>query len=169
MGALFRPPFNNAWGRWKGTANWDSPVRPAHKPGQPYCYDINFEGTPTEAKILGKVYAARAGVVIGVRNNVLHSDWKEAGGTYPSGVLEVLEDLQSDLLAALAGAEIGHDTGPGNYVLIRHSDNTVFTYAHLQYDSIPVHPGDYVFQGTYLGIVGDTGHASRVHLHFGNY
>lgn len=52
----------------------------------------------------------------------------------------------------------------GNYVVIRH-DNGIYTqYAHL--DVISVREGQTVRKGQVVGGIGDTGHATGVHLHF---
>jgi peptidase M23-like protein len=55
--------------------------------------------------------------------------------------------------------------GAGNYVVIRHADNTVLAYDHLDFNTIAVSLGQYVEQGTFLGIVGNTGNSTGVHLH----
>ena len=57
-------------------------------------------------------------------------------------------------------------SGGGNFVLIRHSDNTVASYAHLMTKQVFVREGDYVAQGQVIAQSGFTGRTSEPHLHF---
>ena len=135
MGASYRLPFNNNKGGWSGGGNWDDPSASSHGVGQPYAWDIGYSNPlDPSGSLYGKVYAARAGTVIDLRNSVNSSD---------------------------------DAFGPGNYVLIRHADNTIFAYDHLKFQSVAVNVGQYVEQGTMLAIVGNTGSTSGgvVHLH----
>lgn len=52
----------------------------------------------------------------------------------------------------------------GNYVVVKHSDNYWTYYGHL--DSVNVSVGQTVSQETIIGIMGATGGATGVHLHF---
>ena len=54
----------------------------------------------------------------------------------------------------------------GNYVILKHTDDTFSIYGHLKKDSIRVNPGQYVKAGEALGKVGNTGNSSEPHLHF---
>ena len=56
------------------------------------------------------------------------------------------------------------DVGYGNYLRVRHLDNTVSLYGHLK--SIKVSVGQCVGQGAFLGIEGTTGRSSGDHIHF---
>ncbi|MBN1239149.1 MAG: M23 family metallopeptidase [Gammaproteobacteria bacterium] len=83
------------------------------------------------------VYAARGGIVIDVA-----SDYYEAG-------LDPAED------------------GPrANIVRVLHEDGTMALYAHLNWNSIRVEPGQSVARGEYLADSGNTGFSSGPHLHF---
>ena len=53
-----------------------------------------------------------------------------------------------------------------NYVLIKHSDGTFAWYVHLQKDGAMVQVGDEVTTGQPIGLSGQTGFASKPHLHF---
>lgn len=55
----------------------------------------------------------------------------------------------------------------GNYVIIYHGDNIFTVYCHMRYGSVCVSVGDEVSKGDVIGIMGETGHATGVHLHFG--
>jgi murein DD-endopeptidase MepM/ murein hydrolase activator NlpD len=80
------------------------------------------------------------------------------------------------VLSARAGvveaveAEQGPDEEPatyeGNFVRVRHEDGTAAIYAHLQYRSVAVAPGDTVVAGQPLARSGASGDAARPHLHF---
>jgi murein DD-endopeptidase MepM/ murein hydrolase activator NlpD len=83
------------------------------------------------------VYAARAGIVIEV-----------ASEYFESGV-----DLAAD--------------GPrANIVRVLHADGTLALYAHLNWNSIRVKPGQRVARGEHLADSGNTGFSTGPHLHF---
>jgi murein DD-endopeptidase MepM/ murein hydrolase activator NlpD len=83
------------------------------------------------------VYSARAGIVIEVA-----SDYFESG-----------VDLAAD--------------GPrANIVRILHDDGTMALYAHLNWNSIRVVPGQRVTRGQHLADSGNTGYTTGPHLHF---
>lgn len=58
-------------------------------------------------------------------------------------------------------------THDGNFVLVRHADGTLATYAHLRHRGVAVARGDPVEEGGFLGYSGATGEAPRPQLHFG--
>ncbi len=82
------------------------------------------------------VQAARAGVVVGVRQD------SNAGGVAES---------------------FSHSA---NYVIIRHGDGTYGEYLHLKQNGALVKLGDTVQAGQAIARSGNTGHSSRPHLHF---
>jgi len=53
-----------------------------------------------------------------------------------------------------------------NVVSILHDDGTFAVYAHLNWDSIRVTPGERVLAGQYIADSGNTGYSSGPHLHF---
>jgi murein DD-endopeptidase MepM/ murein hydrolase activator NlpD len=83
------------------------------------------------------IYAARGGIVFEVASNNFR------GGT----------DLEQDAAAA-------------NIVRIMHDDGSHAVYAHLNWNSIRVRPGDRVLRGEYIADSGNTGFTSGPHLHF---
>jgi murein DD-endopeptidase MepM/ murein hydrolase activator NlpD len=83
-----------------------------------------------------RVFAARSGVVIQVKN-----DGKLGG-------------LKKDYRAH------------GNHVVIQHEDGSKAGYWHLQYQGSLVKVGDTVQQGQVVGLSGKTGYALLPHLHF---
>ena len=54
----------------------------------------------------------------------------------------------------------------GNYVVIKHFDDSYTLYSHLSYDSISVMSGDFVSQGQVIGKMGNTGDALDNYLEF---
>jgi len=139
--ATYRLPFDNSKGGWSlGPGNFDDPSGSGHGVGQAFAWDFLYKNAadPDGTK-WGKIYAARAGTVIDLRDGV-------------TAVLNVSDAL----------------LGPGNYILIRHADNTISAYDHLKVNSIRVTVGQYVEQGTWIATVGNTGSTSGgvVHLHF---
>lgn len=53
-----------------------------------------------------------------------------------------------------------------NVVRVLHADGTMAMYAHLNWDSIRVRPGQIVARGEYIADSGNTGFSSGPHLHF---
>lgn len=53
-----------------------------------------------------------------------------------------------------------------NYIIIKHADGTFAEYVHLQKDGALVRMGDEVTVGQPIGLSGQTGFASKPHLHF---
>lgn len=59
----------------------------------------------------------------------------------------------------------GYDPGGyGNWIQIRHNDGTYSRYAHLS--EIRVNPQQEVYEGDYIGNMGNTGGVTGTHLHF---
>lgn len=83
-----------------------------------------------------KIHAARAGRVIAVRQD------SQRGG--PSRAFE----------------------DEANFVYLLHNDGTIGKYVHLKFGGALVKLGQQVQAGEVLGLSGDTGFASRPHLHF---
>lgn len=60
----------------------------------------------------------------------------------------------------------GTGTDYGNYIVVNHGNGHRTKYAHMLYNSANVSVGEYVYQGKFIGRVGDTGNSSGPHLHF---
>lgn len=65
-----------------------------------------------------------------------------------------------------AGLDPATDLARANIVRILHDDGTMALYAHLNWNSIRVRPGQAVERGEYLADSGNTGFSSGPHLHF---
>jgi len=61
-------------------------------------------------------------------------------------------------------ARAGYSNGYGNLVILDHGNGWVTYYAHLS--RITVSKGQFLATGSPLGYMGQTGHATGVHLHF---
>ncbi|MBL7745179.1 MAG: M23 family metallopeptidase [Chitinophagaceae bacterium] len=83
-----------------------------------------------------KICAARAGVILGVRED------SDKGG---------LKD---------------ENLSDGNYISIKHNDGSVAHYWHLKKDGAVVSVGDSVEAGQWIGLSGNTGYSAFPHLHF---
>lgn len=57
-------------------------------------------------------------------------------------------------------------TARANVVRILHADGTMALYAHLNWDSIRVRPGQVIERGEYIADSGNTGFSTGPHLHF---
>lgn len=64
------------------------------------------------------------------------------------------------------GLDLSRDGQAANIVRILHDDGTFALYAHLNWNSIRVKPGDRVRAGQYIADSGNTGFTSGPHLHF---
>ena len=76
----------------------------------------------------------------------------------------VVFDVSSDNFRS--GLDPVRDGPAANVVRILHEDGTYAVYAHLNWNSIRVRPGDYVRRGEYIADSGNTGFSSGPHLHF---
>lgn len=78
----------------------------------------------------------------------------------------------TDIVASLSGVvvEKGYqENGLGNYVYIEHQINGMIfytAYGHMKDDSIVVNEGQMVSSKDKIGIVGQSGMATGIHLHF---
>jgi len=64
------------------------------------------------------------------------------------------------------GLDRDRDAPAANVIRILHDDGTYGVYAHLNWNSIRVRPGDRVERGEYIADSGNTGFTSGPHLHF---
>ena len=83
-----------------------------------------------------KVYAARAGVVVRLKE-----DGKKGGSNINNRAF-------------------------GNFVVIQHADSSRTGYWHLQFNSVLVNVGDTVTQGQVIALSGKSGYTYFPHLHF---
>jgi len=65
-----------------------------------------------------------------------------------------------------AGPDPGEEGASANLVRILHDDGTFAIYAHLNWNTIRVQPGDEVARGEYIADSGNTGFSTGPHLHF---
>ena len=73
----------------------------------------------------------------------------------------------TNIVAAASGSVIvaGYSSSAGNYIMISHGDGIYTVYMHCS--KLLVSVGDYVNQGSIIGLVGSTGYSTGPHLHFG--
>lgn len=134
-------PWDGAYEGWYPCGNWDGPLGHVHDAGQPYAWDWGYsqEGA----------------------NDDLYPTYDPTGANY--GVI----------YAARAGRVIftrtgvtGATPGGGNVVVLRHCDGTTTAYCHMKANSVMVTVDQYVLRSQGLGVAGNTGAASCIHLHF---
>lgn len=81
--------------------------------------------------------------------------------------MDIAGNIGDDVMAAIDG-EVTYagynDGGYGNLIMIKHEDEMMTYYAHL--DDIYVSVGDKVLKGDTIGAVGNTGFSTGPHLHF---
>jgi murein DD-endopeptidase MepM/ murein hydrolase activator NlpD len=78
-----------------------------------------------------------------------------------AGVVEAVEEGEG------RGREVEPASFEGNYVRVRHADDSYATYAHLAQAGVRVRPGERVEAGQLLGYSGASGEVERAQLHFG--
>ena len=82
-------------------------------------------------------------------------------------VVSVLNNLEDQVPGRLPEpSSITIETVDGNHVVLDLGGGRFAFYAHLQRNSVKVHPGDQVKKGAVLGKLGNTGNTSAPHLHF---
>lgn len=80
--------------------------------------------------------------------------------------------IGGDEIVATADGEVvstrneGKQYGNGCYVRIKHSNGLYTLYYHLKSGSVTVKKGQKVIKGQVIGIIGKTGKATGVHLHY---
>lgn len=72
------------------------------------------------------------------------------------------------IYAAFSGTVIkaGWNDNFGNRIWLKRDDGLFDVYAHLKIISSGVHEGAYIKQGQQIGIMGNTGRSTGVHLHY---
>lgn len=65
-----------------------------------------------------------------------------------------------------AGTDPEEEGASANLIRILHDDGTFAVYAHLNWNTIRVQPGDEVERGEYIADSGNTGFSTGPHLHF---
>jgi hypothetical protein len=82
-------------------------------------------------------------------------------------VVSTLNNLDDQIPGKLPDPNaITIDTVDGNYVVLDLGHGRFAFYAHMQKNSVTVHPGDQVKKGAVLGKLGNSGNTSAPHLHF---
>ncbi|NLV49277.1 MAG: M23 family metallopeptidase [Clostridiales bacterium] len=93
------------------------------------------------------------------------SDFGSRWGSVHEGI-DIAAAFRTPVYASCGGDVIfaGRYHGYGNLVKIKHYDGSATWYAHLSV--IEVSEGDEVLPGDLIGLMGSTGYATGVHLHF---
>jgi murein DD-endopeptidase MepM/ murein hydrolase activator NlpD len=102
----------------------------------------------------------------GMRRDPVRKKRKKAKVKLHAGV--DLEGKTGDTIIAAGPGRVLHagwHSGYGNYILIQHDSGYLTHYGHLS--EVLVYRGQVVRQGAPVGLVGNTGHSTGPHLHFG--
>jgi murein DD-endopeptidase MepM/ murein hydrolase activator NlpD len=120
---------------------------------------------PVKPNSGGQEYTQR-GFIKPVNGKIISQFGPKKDGRHNDGI-NIRAPLGSNVLSAETGEVVyaGNDIEAyGNLVLIRHDNNYVTTYAHLQ--DIYVKKGDKISKGQKIGSVGSTGRVDEPQLHF---
>lgn len=140
-----------------------------------YRWSYGARGGEPDGTVYGLPFApgARHKVIQGYRGNFSHQagspneyahDWDLAEGTTVIAARGgIVTGVRQDSTAHGVGKRFEQS---GNYVIIRHPDQTYGEYLHLQPNGALVKLGETVQAGLPIGLSGNTGNTSRPHLHF---
>ena len=145
----------------QGDSKPDKKTEPAVKPEQK---------TATQKPIVNKAEPVKLekfkGFIRPVTGTLISSFGAKADGTRNDGV-NIKTARGTEVKAAEGGEIVYADnglTGYGNLILIRHPNEFVTAYAHLE--DINFAKGDAVKRGSIIGRVGSTGNVATPQLHF---
>lgn len=144
-------------------ANFERPAvtHPERIPLAQYWYDLLHNLKPGTNKWVNPVRASytitQEWDEIGWGTNVIHGGIDIA--SIPAGSMPPVYVARSGTVETVT-----YDGTGGNYVVIKHDDGYWTYYGHL--DSVDLSVGDKVTTNSRVGIMGATGLASGVHLHF---
>ena len=121
---------------------------------------------PPPEQIIGKTPAREGKFIKPVGGKIISSYGTKKDGLHNDGIN--IQAARGDAVrAAESGIVVytgGQIEGYGNLILIRHADQYVTAYAHL--DKTLVKKGDKVKRGQTIGTVGATGSVDKAQLHF---
>lgn len=89
--------------------------------------------------------------------------------TYHEGIdISTLDGETTPVFAAGNGIVLsaGYNSRAGNYVILDHGEGISTVYMHMADESFFVKEGEYISKGQVLGLMGNTGVSSGLHLHF---
>ena len=144
-------------------ANFERPAvtHPERIPMAQYWYDLLHNLKPGNNKWVNPVRSSytitQEWDEIGWGTNVIHGGIDIA--SMPAGSMPPVYVARSGTVETVT-----YDGTGGNYVVIKHDDGYWTYYGHL--DSVDLSVGDKVTTNSRVGIMGATGLASGVHLHF---
>ncbi|PQG92794.1 hypothetical protein CUS23_01175 [Enterococcus faecalis] len=144
-------------------ANFERPAvtHPERIPMAQYWYDLLHNLKPGTNKWVNPVRSSytitQEWDEIGWGTNVIHGGIDIA--SMPAGSMPPVYVARSGIVETVT-----YDGTGGNYVVIKHDDGYWTYYGHL--DSVDLSVGDKVTTNSRVGIMGATGLASGVHLHF---
>ena len=144
-------------------ANFERPAvtHPERIPMTQYWYDLLHNLKPGNNKWVNPVRSSytitQEWDEIGWGTNVIHGGIDIA--SMPAGSMPPVYVARSGTVETVT-----YDGTGGNYVVIKHDDGYWTYYGHL--DSVDLSVGDKVTTNSRVGIMGATGLASGVHLHF---
>ena len=122
--------------------------------------------------ILILIFRPRAATIYFPLDGPVTSVFAVRNDPFGSGETETHEGVDiavvdsTDVLAAMNGVvkTVGTNSGYGNYIVIRHSDEMETLYAHCE--KIYSKAGDKISAGDIIAKAGSTGRSTAPHLHF---
>lgn len=129
--------------------------------GRSAYYD--FEGTNLRGTFLRTALKfSRISSTFGMRQHPIHGRWMGHKGVDYAAPTGTPIHSTADGVVEFAGTQSGY----GNVVIVKHSDEYSTLYAHQSRIAEGVRKGSRVTQGELLGYVGQTGWATGPHLHY---
>jgi len=145
----FALPFKGEWLIfWGGDAAAQNQHQDA--PNQRFAFDV------VKADENGKTHKGD-----GSKNEDYYAFGQEITAPADGVVTYVVDGIHDNL-----PGEMNRMFVPGNTVIIKHADGEYSLFAHFKQNSIRVKVGDKAAKGQTLGLCGNSGNSSEVHLHF---
>lgn len=146
--ARMRVPFSGSWLVLEGGRGINDNFHPGF-PTTTFAYDF-------QRLVDGKAFSGK-----GERNEDYFSFGTPVLAPAAGTIIKVVNDVSDH-----TPGERDHEDSKGNFIVIDHGNDELSFLSKLKMGSITLKPGDAVETGQSIGLVGNSGHAKKPHLHY---